>query len=187
LVIKVILPNMHTEGIIISNHPLFINQLTKGDTMKGVMFFSVLFAVLFLFPFEQISAQQEEDPFEDGTVWTLTFVRTVANKTDDYLKGLAHTWVASMEEAKNEGLIVSYKILQGPAANAEDFNLVLLTENKNMATLDPNKQRDDAFDAIQEKVKEKMGDKEFDTTVTNYDTIRDLQGTKIMREIHLKK
>ena len=154
--------------------------------MKGVLFFSVLFAVLFLFPFEQISAQ-EEDLFDDGTVWSLTFVRTVANKTDDYLKGLAHTWVASMEEAKKEGLIVSYKILQGAAANKEDFNLVLMIENKNMATLDPNKQRDDAFDAIQKKVQEKMGDKEFDATVTNYDVIRDLQGTKIMREIHLKK
>lgn len=27
----------------------------------------------------------------------------------------------------------------------------------------------------------------FDSTVTNYDMIRNLQGTKIMREIHLKK
>jgi hypothetical protein len=154
--------------------------------MKNTLFFSVLFAVLFLFPFEQISAQ-EEDPFEDGTVWSLTFVRTVANKTDDYLKGLSQTWAASMEEAKKEGLIVSYKILQGAAANKDDFNLVLMIENKNMATLDPDKQREEAFDAIQKKVQDKMGEKEFDATVINYDSIRDLQGTKLMRELHLKK
>jgi len=153
--------------------------------MKTTLFFSVLFATLFLLPFEQISAQ-EEDPFEDGTVWSITFVRTVANKTNDYLKGLSQTWAASMEEAKKEGLIVSYKILRGAAANKEDFNLVLMIENKNMAMLDPDKKREDAFDAIQKKVQEKMGDK-FDATVTNYDNIRDLQGTKIMREIHLKK
>jgi hypothetical protein len=154
--------------------------------MKNTLFFSVLFAALFLLPFEQISAQ-EEDPFEDGTVWSLTFVRTVANKTDDYLKGLSQTWAASMEEAKKEGLIVSYKILQGAAANKDDFNLILMIENKNLASLDPNKQREDAFDAIQNKVQDKMGEKEFDATVTNYDSIRDLQGTKTMREIHLKK
>ena len=153
--------------------------------MKTTLFFSVLFAVLFLFPFEQILAQQE-DMYEDGTVWSLTFVRTVANKTDDYLNGLANTWVASMEEAKKEGLILDYKILQGNAANKDDYNLVLMIENKNLATFDPNKQRDDAFDAIQKKVQDKMGD-EFKTTVANYENIRDLQGTKIMREIHLKK
>ena len=164
---------------------LTINKF-KGVIMKIKSLFSFLVIVLFLSSIEQISAQQES-PFEDGTVWSLTFVRTAANKTNDYLKGLAQTWAASMEEAKSEGLIVSYKILQGAAANKEDYNLVLMIENKNMATFDPNKQRDDAFDAIQEKVKAKMGDKEFDTTVTNYDTIRDLMGTKVMRELHLKK
>ena len=46
-----------------------------------------------------------------------------------------------MEEAKSEGLIVSYKILSGAAANKEDFNLVLMIENKNMASFDPDEQR----------------------------------------------
>jgi hypothetical protein len=153
--------------------------------MKTTLFFSILLAVLFVIPFEQVTAQ-DKDPFEGGTVWSLTFVRTNANKTDDYLKGLAQTWVASMEEAQKEGLIVSYKILQGVAANEDDFNLVLMIENKNMAVFDPNEQRDAAFDAIEKKVREKMGDN-FDATVTNYDSIRNLMGTKLMREIHLKK
>ena len=153
--------------------------------MKSLLFFSVLLAVLFLFPFEQISAQ-EEDLYEDGTVWSLTFVRTGANKTDDYLKGLANTWVANMEEAKNEGLILSYKILQGNAANEDDYDLVLMIENKAMADFDPNKERDAKYAAIEKKIKDKMGDK-YEMTITNYDDIRDLLGTKVMREIHLKK
>ena len=154
--------------------------------MKTTLFFSVLFAVIFIFPFEQISAQ-EEDLYEGGTVWSLTFVRTGANKSDTYLKGLANTWVATMEEAKSEGLIVSYKILQGAAANEEDFNLILMIENKSMGEFDPNKEREAKWDAINKKVKEKMGDQEFDTVVANYDDIREMIGTKIMREIHLKK
>jgi hypothetical protein len=154
--------------------------------MKTTLFFSVLFATLFLFPFEQISAQ-EEDLYEGGTVWSLTFVRTGANKSDTYLKGLAKTWVATMEEAKSEGLIVSYKILQGAAANKDDFNLILMIENKSLGDYDPNKEREAKWDAINKKVKEKMGDQEFDTVVANYDDIREMIGTKVMREIHLKK
>ena len=153
--------------------------------MKSVLFFSVLFALLFLSPFEKISAQ-EEDLYDSGTVWSLTFVRTAANKSDVYLKGLANTWVASMEEAKKEGLIVSYKILQGQPANEDDFNLVLMIENKGMSVFDPDKEREAKYDAIEKKIKDKMGDK-YDMTITNYDAIRNLQGSKLMREIHLKK
>jgi hypothetical protein len=153
--------------------------------MKTALFFSVLLAALFLFPYEQISAQ-EEDLYEDGTVWSLTFVRTGANKSDVYLKGLAQTWVASMEEAKKEGLILSYKILAGNAANEDDYDLILMIENKNMASFDADEQRDAKFDAIEMRIKDKMGE-DYDATITNYDDIRDLMGTKIMREIHLKK
>jgi hypothetical protein len=154
--------------------------------MKTTLFFSFLFAVLFLIPFEQISAQ-EEDLYEGGTVWSLTFVRTGPNKSDTYLNGLANTWVATMEEAKSEGLIVSYKILQGAAANVDDFNLILMIENKSMGEFDPNKEREAKWDAINKKVKEKMGDQKFDTVVANYDDIREMIGTKLMRELHLKK
>lgn len=141
--------------------------------------------VSFLFSPEQISAQ-EEDIYDEGTVWTLTFVRTGANKSEEYLKGLANTWVASMEEAKKEGLILSYKILQGTPANEDDFNLILMIENKNMAAFDPDDTRDSKFNAIEKKIKDEMGDK-YEATITNYDEIRDLLGTKMMREIYLKK
>ena len=153
--------------------------------MKTRSLWSVLLVVFFLIPFTQISAQ-EEDLYDDGTVWSLTFVRTEANKTDDYLKGLANTWAASMEEAQKEGLILSYKILQGNAANEDDYDLILMIENKGMSVFDPDKDREAKFDAITKKIRDKMGNK-FDTTVENYRDIRNLLGTKLMREIHLKK
>lgn len=153
--------------------------------MKSAVMFTALLTFFCFFPIDKISAQVDDLYFE-GTVWTLTFVRTDANKGDEYLKGLANTWVANMEEAKKEGLIVSYKILSGPASNKDDFNLILMIENKNMAALDPDPAVDAKFDAIEKRIKDKMGDK-YDMTVTNYDVIRDLQGTKFMRELHLKK
>ena len=154
--------------------------------MKSTFSWSVLFAVLFLLPYSQLSAQQQEDMYEPGTVWTLTFIRTAPNQGDNYLNDLSKTWGATMEAAKAEGLILDYKILSGNAANEDDYNLILMIENKNFASFDPDKDRKAKWDALEKQVRDKMGDK-FDTVVKNYDTIRDIHGTKVMRELHLKK
>ena len=153
--------------------------------MKKAFVFFVFLVAWSLIPTIQTSAQVE-DTYDQGTVWTLTFIRTAANHGDDYLKDLSKTWVSTMEQAVSEGLIVSYKILQGNAANEDDYNLILMIENKSMADFDPNKERQAKWDAIQKKLKDNMGE-QFDKTVANYDVIRNLQGTKVMRELHLKK
>ena len=152
--------------------------------MKTILLTSALL-ICFVLGVSDKTYSQDADIYDQGTVWSLTFVRTGANVTDDYLKDLAKTWKASMEEAKKEGLIVSYKVLLGPAANEDDFNLVLMIENENMAVFDYDPERDAKFDAIQKKVMESM-EGEFDATVKNYENIREIYGTKLMREIYLK-
>lgn len=144
-----------------------------------------LFFTLFLVGISNISYSQADDVYDPGTVWSVTFVRTGANATDDYLKGLKNTWDATMKEAVKEGLVKSYKILLGAAANQEDFNLMLMIENENMAALDPNPSRKAKWDEIQKKISSNMKE-EFEKTVSNYENIRELFGTKLMREIKLK-
>ena len=56
-----------------------------------------------------------------------------------------------------------------------------------MGDFDPNKESEAKWDAINNKVKEKMGEQNFDKAVANYDVIRNIQGTKVMRELHPKK
>ena len=56
-----------------------------------------------------------------------------------------------------------------------------------MGEFDPNEEREAKWDTINKKVKDKMGDQEFDNVVENYDDIREMIGTKLMREIHIKK
>ena len=144
---------------------------------------SVIF-VLVLLPLIQAPAQ-EKSLYNEGNVWSLTFVRTGANKGIEYINQLAKTWVASMEEAKKEGLILDYKILSGNAANEDDYNLILMIENKSMADYDPNPEREAKFDAIEKKIRDDMkGD--FQKVVDNYAQIRQIFGTKVMRELHLK-
>lgn len=152
--------------------------------MKTILL-TIALLVCFVLGVSDNTYSQNADIYDQGTVWSLTFVRTGANVADDYLKDLARTWKASMEEAKKEGLIVSYKVLLGPAANEDDFNLVLMIENENMAVFDYDPERDAKFDAIQKKIAESM-EGEFEGTVKNYENIRQLYGTKLMREIYLK-
>jgi hypothetical protein len=71
-------------------------------------------------------------------------------------------------------------------AYEDDFNLVLMIEIKNMASFDPDYAREAKFDAIEKKIPDNMGDK-YEMTITRYDDIKNLMGTKVMREFHLKK
>lgn len=120
-------------------------------------------------------------PYIEGPVWTLTFVKTKAGLEDDYFRQISQTVKPAYEAAKNEKVILDYKILDGDAMGANDFNIVIMVEYPNMAALDGLR---DKMDPILEKV---MGsqDQRRATAVKRLD-IREILGTKTMREITLK-
>src|SRR5437667_7218522 len=75
-------------------------------------------------------------PYTEGSVWNVTLVRVKPGMDNAYLSDLATGWKNVMEEARKQGLVVSYKILVGSSANRDDWNLMLLTESKNWASFD---------------------------------------------------
>ena len=128
-----------------------------------------------------LCSAQSDAPYTEGPVWTATMVKTKAGMTDEYLKGLAKTLKASLEEAKKQNLVLDYKILLGDAATPQDFNILILVESKNMAAQDNTREK---FDPIARKV---VGttDQQQALQVKRLD-IREIVGTKLMREITLK-
>lgn len=120
-------------------------------------------------------------PYTEGPVWTLTMVRTKSGLGDDYLRQISGTVKPVYEAEKNQKLILDYKILQGDAMGPNDANIVIMVEYANMAALDGLR---DKMDPIIEKV---MGneDQRRTTAVKRLD-IREILGTKTMREITLK-
>jgi hypothetical protein len=138
--------------------------------------------LLFLNPIRLIA---QSELYDQGTVWDLTFVKIKANMGDDYLKGLSKTWKSSMDLMVKEKLIKSYKILLGSAANKADFDLLLMIESENLASMDPDPVRDKKIMDLEKKIKDGMGD-EYKKTIVNYETLREINGNKIMREIFLK-
>src|SRR6266513_2958779 len=128
-----------------------------------------------------LCSAQSDAPYTEGPVWNATMVKTKAGMTDEYLKGLAKTLKTSLEEAKKQNLVLDYKILLGDAATPQDFNILIMVESKNMAAQDNAREK---FDPITRKV---VGttDQQQALQVKRLD-IREIVGTKLMREITLK-
>ena len=128
-----------------------------------------------------LCSAQSDAPFTVGPVWNITMVKAKYGLGDEYLKGLAKTFKSSLEEAKKQDLILDYKILLGTAATPQDFDILLMVESKNMAALDNAREK---FDPIARKI---VGttDQQQAMAVKRLD-IREIMGSKLMREITLK-
>jgi len=128
-----------------------------------------------------LCSAQSDAPYTEGPVWTVTMVKTKTGMTDEYLKELAKTLKGTLEEAKKQNLVLDYKILLGNPATPQDFNILIMVESKNMAAQDNTREK---FDPIARKV---VGttDQQQAIQVKRLD-IREIMGTKLMREITLK-
>ena len=120
-------------------------------------------------------------PYNEGPVWTLTMIKTKTGLADEYLKQITGSVKPVYDEEKKQKIILDYKILNGEASGAQDFNILILVEYPNWAAFDNLR---DKMDPIVAKV---MGTEEQRraTAVKRLD-IREILGTKTMREITLK-
>jgi len=128
-----------------------------------------------------LCSAQSDAPYIEGPVWNITMVKVKPGMGDEYLKGLAKTLKGTLDEAKKQNLVLDYKILLGNAGTPQDFDILIMVESKNMAALDNGREK---FDPIARKV---VGttDQQQAMAVKRLD-IREIMGTKLMREITLK-
>ena len=145
--------------------------------MKTIItMFVLMFTVMFV---SNLSAQ--ERTFKDGSVWQVGFIKTSANMTVEYINNLKNNWKATHDEAVKEGLILSYKILEGTSANPEDWDVMLMTEFKNLAAMDVFEEK---FDAISKKIigNEDVMKKLNESRVS----MRTIYGGKLLKEVVYK-
>lgn len=88
---------------------------------------------------------QVSRPYRNGSVWTLGFIRMRPGMENAYLNYIATDWKKNQEESKKAGLILSYKVLTTESHNAGDFNIILMTEYKDLATMEANEGKADAL------------------------------------------
>ncbi len=97
------------------------------------------------------------------------------------MNNLNSGWKKVMDEAKKQGIILSYMVLTQSPNDTEDWDLELLIEYKNMA----------AFDGLREKM-EKIQSSLFGSQETMKDSavkrneLREMVGSKLARQLLFK-
>ncbi len=124
---------------------------------------------------------QVKRPFRNGTVWDVTFVRMKPGMETAYLTYLANDWKREQEALKSAGLIVSYKVLGTEGHNASDFNLMLMTEYKDLASMEAGEQKAEAI-----ATNLVGGDQKAEQGYRDRAEIREILGDRLAREVVLE-
>src|SRR5437879_4352773 len=120
-------------------------------------------------------------PSTAGSVWTLTFIKVKPGMFDVYMRDVGPLRKQIMDEAKKQGLVLSYKVFGGISANHADWDVLFMDEYKNWAAFDGLTQK---FEAILAKL---IGNEEKRTQLmTKRTDVREIVGEKVMQEVILK-
>jgi hypothetical protein len=126
-------------------------------------------------------AQTSERVWDQGTVWSITYVETKPSMFNAYIKDLSQVWKKFLDKQKESGDVVSYKMLSVQNARDGEPDLILMVESKNMAVFDRG------AEYFEELSKEIMGSLD-DMQAANIERgeLRTLRGSVLTREIHFK-
>jgi len=121
-------------------------------------------------------------PFHDGPVWTLTFVHTKPGLGLNYMNYLATEWRKEQDAMKKAGLILDYKVIGAESHSPTDWDLMLMTEYKDLATLEAN---EDKMEAVAMQALD-MNDQKMLQGYQERSSWREIIGDRLAREIILE-
>ena len=107
------------------------NRIVVGSLIALVLTLSVVV-------FAQVNR-----PFRNGTVWSIGFIRMKPGMETAYLNYVAGDWKREQEALKKDGQILSYRVITTEAHGSGDWNIMLMTEYKDLATLEANEAKAD--------------------------------------------
>ncbi|HXP46707.1 MAG TPA: hypothetical protein VN810_05485 [Terriglobales bacterium] len=121
-------------------------------------------------------------PFHDGPVWTLTFVHTKPGLGLKYMEYLATEWKKEQDAMKKAGFILDYKVIGAESHSPTDWDLMLMTEYKDLATLEAN---EDKMEAVAMQALD-MNDQKMLQGYQERSSWREIIGDRLAREIILE-
>src|SRR5437764_5987698 len=108
--------------------------------MKNKRIVVGLFVVILLVASVYVIAQMNR-PYHNAGVWNIGFIRIKPGMDAAYMNYIAGQWKAEQEAQKKDGNILSYKVLAVEGHTPGEFNLMLMTEYKNLASLEVNEDK----------------------------------------------
>ncbi len=100
---------------------------------------------------------------------------------DAYLNDLRATIARQFAEAKRQGLLLSWKLLRAPAANRDDWDVMIMAEYRNMAALDGLREKSEPIAATIAGTAEQRQAR----AVARLE-LREILGSKLARELVLR-
>jgi hypothetical protein len=101
--------------------------------------------VAFVLTVSAVALAQVNRPYRSGSVWSIGFIRMKPGMESAYLHYIATDWKREQEELKKDGQILSYRVIQTESHGPADWNLMLMTEYKDLATREANEAKEDAL------------------------------------------
>lgn len=86
---------------------------------------------------------QVKRPYRNGSVWSISFIRMKPGMDTAYLNYVSSEWKREQEALKKDGQILSYKVLTTEAHGSNDWNIMLMSEYKDLATMEANEEKAD--------------------------------------------
>ena len=146
---------------------------------RNRLFVGVLVALLLIF--SVVILAQVRRPFRNGSVWNISFIQMKPGMDTAYLNYVAGDWKKEQEALKKDGQIISYRVLTTEGHSSTDWNIMLMTEYKDMATMEANEAKADnlAQTVIGNDEKQMQG-------YRDRLQIREVMGIRLAREIVLE-
>jgi len=130
---------------------------------------------------QQAPQQTTAKPYHPGPVWDIGFIRVKAGMDDRYMRYLADEWKREQEGLKKAGYVLDYKVIQTEAHSPQDYNVMLMTEFKDLASLEAN---EDKMEALSQQMF--GGTSKIEGGYQDRASYREVMGDRLGREIILE-
>lgn len=124
-----------------------------------------------------VAAPTDENPYKQGPVTDVGFIRVKYGHMLDYLRYLNGPYRLEQEALKKAGIILDYHIYAATPHNPSDPNVILTVTYPNYAALD----RGDDIDAITAKVEGSL--KTADKAASERNSYREVIGSELIQEL----
>lgn len=108
---------------------------------RNRMFVSLL--IVFVLTVSAVVVAQVNRPFRNGSVWSISLIKMKPGMETAYLKYIAGDWKREQEALKKDGQILSYKVITTETHGSNDWNIMLMSEYKDLATMEANEAKAD--------------------------------------------
>lgn len=128
-----------------------------------------------------VTSAQVNRPYHDGSVWSISVVQIKPGMGPSYMNYLATDWKRNQEALKKAGYILSYMVIDTESHGMNDWNVLLMTEYKDMATMEANQDKEDQLmqTVVGDDTKQAQG-------YVDRSKMREVMGNRLARQIILE-